>query len=526
MPSVSIRWVIAVLALVASAGVIGAMLSVADSQLERARAAEVAAIRMERSLAVDDIVESGVGEGGARRALAVEAIGFDLGPLGDTLGGDLAQSERSVDAAIRILEANPVEGDTGADELIDEVRRLRADVDADALDFEQLTDRYDALVQLARAVAFKERDVASIEIAQAGSARSIGDVARLEALGALKEELSDWLTVSVEISLGGGDPAETLGRTSTVTQRQTDLLRRWPALAGEPALVLVEDGATDRSALATLIAEGSRPDEAALIQLVAEQREALVALAELRYAENARVVERLEAARADARARATWYVLAATGVAIVALLVLLLILRFVDRRLDQVVQLADRIRRRQPVEDLETRRPELAELAAVRSTLRELDAGLRTDELTGLSNRAGLRRAFALGGSGGVLAIDLDGLKPVNDEHGHARGDLLLVELATRFIDEFRDTDVVARVGGDEFVVLVPSADDLQHVSDRVRDIASRPFDLADGVTVRISASVGRAIVRGGDLDSALLEADDALYAEKRRRRTGVTEPV
>ncbi|GAB2620582.1 hypothetical protein Aab01nite_34980 [Paractinoplanes abujensis] len=147
------------------------------------------------------------------------------------------------------------------------------------------------------------------------------------------------------------------------------------------------------------------------------------------------------------------------------------------------------------------------------------------DALTGLPNRR--RMQDALGASlreqpVAVLFVDLDGFKPVNDAHGHEAGDELLRQVAERLSACVRERDVLARVGGDEFVILMPGVmapDDTAAMSDRIRYALERPF-LIGGHQVRISASVGEHLAAGAtDPDEALRAADHAMYSVKRSRQ-------
>ena len=145
------------------------------------------------------------------------------------------------------------------------------------------------------------------------------------------------------------------------------------------------------------------------------------------------------------------------------------------------------------------------------------------DHLTGLPNRALLRRALSTGldaGTGmGVLFLDLDRFKVINDGLGHAAGDNLLVAVAGRLAAVLRPGDLVARIGGDEFVMLchgVHQAEDLVRVGQRALD-AIRPVIRLDGTgELTVTASVGAAIAStGATADSVLSDADTAMYAAK-----------
>ncbi|MDV3456833.1 GGDEF domain-containing protein [Sphingomonas sp. HF-S4] len=154
---------------------------------------------------------------------------------------------------------------------------------------------------------------------------------------------------------------------------------------------------------------------------------------------------------------------------------------------------------------------------------RDNDRRARHDGLTGLVNRMGLQRAFeqrrATGGSLGLLYLDLDGFKSINDTLGHAAGDFLLVQVADRLRSAADGDAVLSRIGGDEFIALVP-ADDAQAAYRAAGAIASalrhRPF-LVAGASVNLAGSVGVAFGRYGEQSLAQLmqQADIALYQAK-----------
>lgn len=165
--------------------------------------------------------------------------------------------------------------------------------------------------------------------------------------------------------------------------------------------------------------------------------------------------------------------------------------------------------------------------------IRDLESLSQTDELTGLANRRGfdhaLGRALAhakrarLGGV--LLMIDLDHFKDVNDTYGHAAGDALLQAVGTALLDEVRETDTVARIGGDEFVVLMPDLDP-KAASLRAHALSqrlNRESIAWRGGTLRIQASVG-SVAFEHDLDNAdevMDLADREMYRVKADRKTG-----
>ncbi len=156
------------------------------------------------------------------------------------------------------------------------------------------------------------------------------------------------------------------------------------------------------------------------------------------------------------------------------------------------------------------------------------------DKLTGLPNRTGFfEHASRVMQSGpvdsdvGLLFIDLDRFKQVNDVLGHQAGDLLLVEAGRRLRAQCRDSDLVARLGGDEFVLLLPNPPDRRELEDlgaRLILALERPFQLA-GDEARISASVGIARFRSADTtpEALLANADVAMYRAKQNGRRQVT---
>jgi two-component system cell cycle response regulator len=158
-----------------------------------------------------------------------------------------------------------------------------------------------------------------------------------------------------------------------------------------------------------------------------------------------------------------------------------------------------------------------------------------TDQLTGLRNRRFFEESLTLEverslrsqRSVGLLVIDVDRLSNVNDEHGHAAGDAVLVQAATRIARCVRSTDVVARQG-DEFVVLLHEGDSrlVERLGERCRRaVSERPFATPGGTRVQVSASVGGAALPddAGDAAALLRAAERALHGAKAAGRDRVS---
>lgn len=150
-----------------------------------------------------------------------------------------------------------------------------------------------------------------------------------------------------------------------------------------------------------------------------------------------------------------------------------------------------------------------------------------TDPLTGLFNRQAFvdsverQRDAEPSAPVGIVFVDLDGFKNVNDEHGHAVGDSVLVLFAERITAIVNPPDAVYRLGGDEFVVLSTTAATeapVDELADVLRDELSGTYD-AGGVPVSLGASVGSTWGPIGDIEQLLRNADARMYTNKARRR-------
>lgn len=149
------------------------------------------------------------------------------------------------------------------------------------------------------------------------------------------------------------------------------------------------------------------------------------------------------------------------------------------------------------------------------------------DQLTGLPNRRlledrinqAIKYAAREQSSFALIFIDVDDFKMVNDQHGHRNGDRVLVEIANRLNGHFRDSDTIARIGGDEFVVVLPDVSSIDSAESKVasvRQLINEPLIINDrDITLRASTGVAMYPDNGSDVDSLLTQADDAMYLQK-----------
>lgn len=169
-------------------------------------------------------------------------------------------------------------------------------------------------------------------------------------------------------------------------------------------------------------------------------------------------------------------------------------------------------------------REQMAELERSRAALRE---EATHDSLTGLANRRlfydrlhqAVRHARRYGGKVGILYVDLDRFKEINDRLGHHVGDAVLTEVAKRLTSSIRDSDSVARLGGDEFVVLlegVQGREDCIATAHQIEQALNTDTNFC-GLDVRIAASIGQALYPddGADEDALIRAADSAMYRIK-----------
>ncbi|WP_436641677.1 diguanylate cyclase domain-containing protein [Microbaculum sp. FT89] len=180
---------------------------------------------------------------------------------------------------------------------------------------------------------------------------------------------------------------------------------------------------------------------------------------------------------------------------------------------------------------------ELRELAHAFNDMKDkLEFQAFHDQLTGLGNRRYIEQRMAgllqEGEPFAILAVDLDGFKPINDTYGHAVGDFVLAEAANRLKAEFGDGLFIGRTGGDEFLAGIATdgdggAEAASQVAKRVLERLGRPITLPDGTRESISGSVGIAFWSGNGTtaDDVIRQADAALYRAKRSGRNRFVAP-
>jgi diguanylate cyclase (GGDEF)-like protein len=173
-----------------------------------------------------------------------------------------------------------------------------------------------------------------------------------------------------------------------------------------------------------------------------------------------------------------------------------------------------------------------AQLAASRARISELETRIDIDALTDVLNRRGfereLRRSLAYikryGTSAALIYIDLDGFKPVNDRHGHVAGDAVLRAIAGTLLRNVRTSDIVARIGGDEFAVLLWQVDGTTAATKALAleaAVYATPVHFGSSTLV-VGASAGIALLQALDSPAdAMARADAAMYARKAQRNAG-----
>ena len=167
-----------------------------------------------------------------------------------------------------------------------------------------------------------------------------------------------------------------------------------------------------------------------------------------------------------------------------------------------------------------------AEVAGLESRVEQLDRLACMDVLVPAANRRGLMKALEMvlarherhGIPSAILFVDVDGLKSINDRHGHAAGDAAVVHLTGRMSQNVRKTDLVARIGGDEFAILLDnSPDDIAaQTAGRLATQVAASELLYRGVALDLSIAIGLAMIERGDTPEDVLDrADRAMYSRK-----------
>ncbi len=290
-----------------------------------------------------------------------------------------------------------------------------------------------------------------------------------------------------------------LGRTAEAKVKLRDVLARYDAETGPNARVgILRD-------LGPALARAG--DRAGALELYTREQQLLQAKSDGRYERDMQVVQKLikdENDKLQSRRVAEW------GAAAVACVLLALAIAFVARR--------QSVRNRQ--------------LATHNDALL---MQVEHDPLTGLANRAHLQaRVAETAGDlfeGALFLIDVDHFKDINDRHGHAAGDAVLVAIARRLEAVLRERDLVARWGGEEFLVMVdamPVAEALFLAQRLMRAFVEAPVAV-DGQSIEISASIGFAVFPligtspGHDFDTAFALVDAAMYHSKSQGRDCAT---
>ncbi len=171
------------------------------------------------------------------------------------------------------------------------------------------------------------------------------------------------------------------------------------------------------------------------------------------------------------------------------------------------------------------------------SRINQLEVEVHKDALTGLFNRAYLEKQLISAIRDfeyfkipfGVLFLDIDHFKKVNDTYGHTTGDEVLKMLSHTLKHNLRDSDVVARWGGEEFIVLIKNVDKfaLANIAEKLRNLIERSMIKLEDKYLSVTVSIGATLYRSEDTDQSLLSrADQALYTSKRTGRNKLTVDI
>jgi diguanylate cyclase (GGDEF)-like protein len=167
-----------------------------------------------------------------------------------------------------------------------------------------------------------------------------------------------------------------------------------------------------------------------------------------------------------------------------------------------------------------------AQIAELEGRVEQLDRLAHQDSLVNLPNRRGFMReldrlvdrARRYGEGAAMLYVDLDGLKMINDTFGHKAGDEALIEVAQLLVGGVRRSDVVARIGGDEFGILLGHADELSahETAGRLVDLIADCDFMHDGDALPLSVAIGVAVIGAEDEpESIMARADEEMYRRK-----------
>ncbi|HEX6741696.1 MAG TPA: GGDEF domain-containing protein [Sphingomicrobium sp.] len=167
-----------------------------------------------------------------------------------------------------------------------------------------------------------------------------------------------------------------------------------------------------------------------------------------------------------------------------------------------------------------------AQIAELEQRVEQLDLLAHQDTLVSLPNRRGFMRELELlverarryGEHGAMLYVDLDGLKMINDTFGHKAGDEALIQVAQLLVGGVRRSDVVARIGGDEFGILLGHADELSahETAGRLVDMIADCDFMHDGDALPLSVAIGVAVIAADDEPAVIMaRADEEMYRRK-----------
>ncbi|TKB03373.1 GGDEF domain-containing protein [Alteromonas portus] len=156
------------------------------------------------------------------------------------------------------------------------------------------------------------------------------------------------------------------------------------------------------------------------------------------------------------------------------------------------------------------------------AALEAAETSANYDPLTALLNRRGFEAAMKKkeGVKGFLLIVDIDDFKQINDTYGHSHGDKVLKEISTRLSNVVRSEDVLARLGGEEFVLFICSEEEVEELADRlVKSVASKLFHLDIDINIQVTISVGAAQLNDfyTHYESAYEKADISLYEAKKQ---------